>query len=430
MKRKITDYLMDWSKKKNRKPLILTGPRRIGKTYSILEFGREHYENVAYFNFETSPELALTFRESLDPEYLLPILSHFARQTIMKEKTLIVFDEIQLCEQALSGLKYFCEKAPEYHVIAAGSLLGVAVNRQEFSFPVGKVELKTMYPMDFGEFLDAAGEGLLLSQIEECFEKQTVMPEVLHQSALNKLREYLIVGGMPEAVREYVETRDFLLVRHLQEMILQGYLNDMSKYNTMPEIKKTRLVYESVTAQLSKPNTQFRYNLMRKNARAAEFESAIEWLTLSGIVSRVYRVSAAKKPLENYKETEAFKIYYSDCGLLCAKNDLNPSDILYETPSLNDFKGGLIENYVNIHLTANEYRTFYWDINGAEVDFVIQREGSVIPVEAKSSAHTQSKSLARFQRLYSPPVSIVLSPKNFGFSEDRWSIPLYAVFCL
>jgi len=319
MHRKIMKYLEEWKASPHRKPLILQGARQVGKTYSILEFGRTHYENVAYFNFESTPKLNETFDENISPDYLIPILSHIAGQTIIKEKTLIVFDEVQLCERALTSLKYFCEQAPDYHIIVAGSLLGVAVNRDKFSFPVGKVDMKTLYPMDIEEFMIALGEDMLVDKIRECFANDTPMPSALHEAALKLYREYLVVGGMPECVMQYTNTKDFILVRNTQNTILASYLNDMSKYNNTNEIKKTRLCYDNITVQLSKKNTRFQYKLIKKGARASEFENAIEWLNLSGIVSQIYKVEQIKKPLENYRDIDAFKIYVSDLGLLAQR---------------------------------------------------------------------------------------------------------------
>ena len=303
MYRKIMKFLETWKENKHRKPLILQGARQVGKTYSILEFGRTYYENVAYFNFETNPKLNATFEENISPEYLIPILSHIAGQTIVREKTLIVFDEVQLCERALTSLKYFCEDAPDYHIIAAGSLLGGAVNREKFSFPVGKVDMKTLYPMDMEEFLLALGEKKLVEQI--------------------------------------------------------------------------------------------------------------------------------KKPLENYRDIDAFKIYVSDLGLLCAKKDLVANDVLYMVEELNDFRGGMTENYVNVQLTINEYRTYYWESErGAEIDFVIQRDGKLIPIEVKSADNTRAKSLKVYMETYNPDYAIKLSTKNFGFEDKKKIVPLYAAFCI
>ena len=431
MYRKITDFLEQWKESEHRKPLILQGARQVGKTYSILEFGRTHYDNVAYFNFETNSKLNETFEENISPGYLIPILSHIAGQTIVKERTLIVFDEVQLCERALTSLKYFCEEAPDYHIIVAGSLLGVAVNRQKFSFPVGKVDMKTLYPMDIEEFMLALGENDLVNQIKNSFQTDKPLPTALHDYAMMLYRQYLVVGGMPECVLQYAETKDYILVRHTQDTILASYLNDMSKYNNLNEIKKTRLAYDNITVQLSKKNTRFQYKLIKKGGRASEFENAIEWLNLSGIVSQVYRVEQIKKPLENYRDIDAFKIYVSDMGLLCAKKDVIANDILYMVEELNDFKGGMAENYVNVQLSINGYNTYYWQSErGAEIDFVIQREGKLIPIEVKSADNTRAKSLKVYMDTFKPEYAIKLSPKNFGFEDNKKIVPLYAAFCI
>lgn len=431
MYRKILSYLESWKENKYRKPLILQGARQVGKTYSILEFGRTHYDNVAYFNFETNPKLNETFEENIDPEYLIPILSHIAGQTIVKEQTLIVFDEVQLCERALTSLKYFYENAPEYHIIVAGSLLGVAVNRARFSFPVGKVDMKTLYPMDIEEFMLALGEEELVKKIRNCFDTDSPLPSALHDKAMQIYRQYLVVGGMPECVRNFVDTKDYILVRHTQDTILSSYLNDMSKYNNLNEIKKTRLAYDNITVQLSKKNTRFQYKLIKKGGRASEFENAIQWLCLSGIVSQIYKVEQIKKPLENYRDIDAFKIYVSDLGLLTAKKDLNANDILYMVDDINDFKGGMIENYVSVQLTINGYNTYYWESDrGAEIDFIIQKEGHIIPIEVKSADNTRAKSLKIYMDAYKPEYAIKLSSKNFGNKDNKKIVPLYAAFCI
>ena len=431
MYRKFMIFLEAWKNSVHRKPLILQGARQVGKTYSILEFGRTHYENVAYFNFETNPKLNETFDENISPDYLIPILSHIAGQTIVKEKTLIVFDEVQLCERALTSLKYFCENAPDYHIIVAGSLLGVAVNRAKFSFPVGKVDMKTLYPMDMEEFMLALGEDDLVEQIKKCFQTDTPLPSALHDAAMQLYRQYLVVGGMPECVMQFAETKDYILVRHIQDTILASYLNDMGKYNTPNKIKKIMLVYDSITVQLSKKNTRFQYKLIKKGGRASEFENAIEWLCLSGIVSQVYKVEQIKKPLENYRDIDAFKIYVSDLGLLCAKKDLAANDILYMVEEINDFKGGMAENYVNVQLTINGYHTYYWESErGAEIDFIIQRDGQLIPIEVKSADNTRAKSLKVYMDTYRPAYAIKLSTKNFGLEGNKKIVPLYAAFCI
>lgn len=432
MYRKIFEYLKNWKENPYRKPLILQGARQVGKTHSVLTFGKKEYDNVVYFNFETDIRLKETFEENITPDYLIPILSRISNQTIVKEKTLIFFDEIQLCERALTSLKYFYEQAPEYHIIVAGSLLGIAVNREQFSFPVGKVDMKTLYPMDMEEFLMAMGEDELISAIKKSFEENIPMPFVLHEAAMEYYRKYLIVGGMPECVSKFKETENYQLIRHTQDMILLSYLNDMSKYNVTNEIKKTRLVYDNITVQLSKENTRFQYKLIKTGGRASEFENAIEWLTLSGITSKIYGLEDIQKPLENYKNIDSFKIYISDIGLLCAKKEIIPEDILYLSKELNDFKGGMTENYVNIHLNINGYTQYYWKAQRGtgEVDFIIMREGKIIPVEVKSADNTRAKSLEAYMKKYNPEYAVKISSKNFGFENNIKSIPLYAVFCI
>lgn len=257
------------------------------------------------------------------------------------------------------------------------------------------------------------------------------MPAALHDAAMKIYRQYLIVGGMPECVMLFAQTKDYLLIRHVQDTILASYLNDMSKYNTSNEIKKTRLTYDNITVQLSKRNTRFQYKLIKKGGRASEFENAIEWLCLSGIVSQVYKVEHIQKPLENYKDIDAFKIYVSDLGLLCAKKNLLAADILYMNDDLDDFKGGMTENYVNVQLSMNGYTTYYWKSKrGAEVDFIIQREGNIIPIEVKSANHTKSKSLNVYIDMYKPAYAIKLSTKNFAFEDHKKIVPLYATFCI
>jgi predicted AAA+ superfamily ATPase len=291
--------------------------------------------------------------------------------------------------------------------------------------------MKTLYPMDFEEFLLALNEESLVTQIQNCYDNNTQMPHAVHEAAMNYYRQFLVVGGMPDCVDKFVETKDYVLIRHIQKTILASYLNDMSKYNRENEIKKTRLVYDNITVQLSKKNTRFQYKLIKKGGRASEFENAIEWLTLSGIATRIYQVEQAVKPLENYRNIDSFKTYVSDVGLLCAKKDVVAEDVLYLSEELNDFKGGMTENFVCCQLIANGYTCYYWlSLRGAEVDFIIQRAGKIIPVEVKSAENTKAKSLSVYIETYKPEYSIKISGKNFGFENGIKTIPLYATFCL
>ena len=433
MYRTVSEFLEQWKASKYRKPLIIQGARQTGKTYAILEFAKTHYDNVAYFNFQTSRTIAATFEENISPSYLLPILSHISGQTITRGNTLIFFDEIQLCERAVTSLKYFCEEAPEYHIIAAGSLLGVAVNREKYAFPVGKVDRYTMHPMDMEEFLLACGEKDLISHIRTCYDKDIPLPTALHTAALRLYRQYLAIGGMPEAVSRFVDTQDYTQVRHVLDTIQMDYLDDMSKYqNSANEIKKTRLTYGTVAVQLSKKNTRFQYKIIKTGARAAEYENAIEWLVSAGLLSRVYRAEQIKKSLENYKDIDDFKIYLSDMGLLAAQKDIRAEDIFFMEEELTDFKGGMTENYVCTQLLRSGFMPYFWrnDKGTREVDFIVPLKGKLIPLEVKSGDHVTAASLNEYVRLYKPAYSIRISEKNFGFENNIKSVPLYAVFCI
>lgn len=433
MYRKIYNYLKKWKEGKYRKPLIIQGARQVGKTFAVLEFGKENYTNVAYFNFQTNPVLSQTFNEDISPEYLIPLLSHIGNQPILPAQTLIVFDEVQLCERALTALKYFCELAPQYHIIAAGSLLGVAVNRERYAFPVGKVDRFTLYPMDIEEFFIAVEETDLINRIKNCYENSIAMPEVLHKKCIDIYRKYLFIGGMPEAVDRYIETGDFVQVRHVQDTINMSYLDDMSKYQeSSSEIAKTRLTYDTISVQLSKKNTRFQYKLIKKGGRASAFENSIQWLIASNLIHRINRLEQVFKPLNNYIDIDDFKVYISDTGLLCAQKKLRPGDILYMPNEMDDFKGGMIENYVNIQLTINGFQTFYFrnDNGTKEIDFILDIDGNTIPMEVKSGINTTSASLKWYVEKYAPKYSIRVSESNFGFENGIRSIPLYSLFCL
>ena len=431
MLRKVTAQLLAWKDSQYRKPLVLQGARQVGKTYAVLEFARMEYDNIAYINFEFDRAGAAIFENSLDPKEIIPKIEIFTKQTVTKGRTLIFLDEIQKCPPALTMLKYFNEFAPEYHIIVAGSLLGVAVSREGFSYPVGKVDRLTLFPMDFEEYLIAVGKSDLVAQIMKCFNTNEAMETIYHNSLLEYYRQYLVVGGMPDCVAKFIETGDYTLIRATQKAILEDYLDDMSKYNNKNEIKKTRLTYDSVTVQLSKKNTRFQYKLIKSGGRAAEFENAIEWLTLSGIVTRIHVLDTVKKPLDNYKNIDSFKIFMSDMGLLSAKANVSANDILYASSEINDFKGGMTENYVCSQLICRGHECYTWFSEGeAEVDFVIQREGKIIPIEVKSADNSKAKSLSIYMGRFKPEYAIKISSNNFGFSNGIKTIPLYAAFCI
>ena len=430
MERKIIQKLREWKNSSDRMPLILQGARQIGKTYSVNYFAGLEYENSVYCNFEKEKSLHSIFSD-LVPSVIIQKLVSIKRCSIVPEKTLIIFDEVQACPQALSSLKYFCEEAGEYHIIALGSLLGVAVNRGENSFPVGKVQFLNMYPMDFEEFLLDYGETFLLEQIRACFNGFSPLDEALHQKALNLYREYLFTGGMPRVVEDYIKNHNGQLASVLKSDILEAYNNDMSKYNKQSEIPKTKLVYKNISTQLSKENRKFQYKYIKSGGRASEFESAIEWVCLAGIARRVFRLEHIKLPLEANMSDSDFKFYVNDTGLGCEMQSILFDDIMYDNPLLSDFKVGLTENYVATQLWANGLQLYYWTSgNQAEVDFIARIGKDIIPIEVKSATNTHSKSLDVYSKTYSPAYSIRISAKNFGYENGIKSVPLYAAFCI
>lgn len=430
MERKMSKKLLDWKNNKEKTPLILYGARQVGKTYTILSFGKENYKNVAYINFEDNTEISKIFEQDLEVERIIKELSVKLGITILEEDTLIFFDEIQACERALTSLKYFAESKTKYHVVAAGSLLGIAINRQKYSFPVGKVKMLTLYPLDFEEFLWALDKKDLANMIRQAFSEDKEFS--LHTLANQYYRLYLAIGGMPRAILEYKEKQDMDFVTAILKDINNSYIADMAKYATSTETTKIMAVYNIISAQLAKENKKFQYKLIKSGARAYEYETAINWLNASGIINQCTKIKEGKLPLSAFIEPESFKIYMSDVGLLCSKFGIPTNIVIVENDNMNDFKGALTENYVCNSLVQCGLKPYYWESNGkAEVDFVVQdKEGNIIPIEVKSSIHTRSKSLNVFKSLYKIPYSIRISTKNFGFENDIKCIPLYSVFCL
>lgn len=430
MERKIQFKLHKWKESPHRKPLIIQGARQVGKTYSILNFGKTNYKNISYFNFESNGELKSLFDRDLSPQRILRELSALSGETIFEGDSLIIFDEIQACERALTSLKYFQEEAPSYHLIAAGSLLGVAINRDKYSFPVGKVDMITLYPLDFEEFLWALNQHDAIKLIRESFNIDSPTP--LHQFFLDYYKKYLCIGGMPQVVKEYIETDDYNFVMSSQKNINDAYIADMSKYATPSETMRIMSVFNSVPSQLAKENRKFQYSQIKTGARAVLYETPLEWLRASGIVIICHKVNTGKLPLKAYLEPGSFKVFVSDTGLLCSQYGLTLTSMLSEVAGYNDIKGSLAENYVASVLISNGYSIYYWESQGkAEVDFVIQNNaGQVIPIEVKSSENVRSKSLQQFITRYNPAYSIRISTKNFGFENNIKSVPLYAVFCI
>lgn len=430
MERKIYKDLLLWKNSPDRKPLILQGARQVGKTYIVNYFAGKEYPNFVYCNFEKDTGLH-DFFSSLAPNEIIKKISLYKRKQILPSDTLIIFDEIQACPEAITSLKYFNEEANDYHIIALSSLLGVSVNRQSFSFPVGKVQFLTMYPLDFEEYLMANGEDSLIELIKTSFDNNKTLDTAFHERALDYYKEYLFVGGMPEAVIEFTKNKNTELVRIVQQSILEAYHNDMGKYNKQSEIPKTRIVYKNISTQLAKENKKFQYKYVKEGGRASDFENAIEWLCLAGIASQNYRIEQIMLPLNAYRSLSDFKFYMNDVGLCGASQDIYYEDILGSNSLFDNFKGGLAENYVYNQLTANKYNLFYWtNKNQAEIDFIARIGNDIIPIEVKSNDNTRSKSLASYMQKYVPKYAIRISAKNFGFENGIKSVPLYAVFCI
>ncbi|MHC1787497.1 MAG: ATP-binding protein [Christensenellales bacterium] len=430
MERKIVGSLLEWKKSKNRKPLLLYGARQVGKTYTALMFGKRFYKNTVYFSLEDSQEIQAVFRQDMDPARILRELSVLSGQSIFQGDTLIILDEIQACERAMQALKYFCENAPGYHILAAGSLLGLALNRQQASFPVGKVDMLTMHPMDFEEYLWALDKRAMADLIRDSY--RDARPLALHESALALYRGYLVIGGMPEVVREFIQGGEHDFVRARQKNLNSAYIADMAKYAAPQETTRIMAAWSSIPAQLAKDNHKFQYRLIRSGARASAYETPIEWLKSAGIVHQCTLAREGKMPLAAYSDPQSFKIYLFDTGLLCSKYDIAAPLILSSAHSIDGFKGALAENYIMQALAANGITPCYWTSEGkAELDFVFQdSQGNIIPLEAKSADNVRSKSLRLYMDLYQPPYAIRVSARNFGFENGIRSVPLYAAFCV
>lgn len=451
MKRKITEKLIAWKNNANHKPLVLQGARQVGKSYTLEEFGKEYYNNYVRVSLDLVPDVRNFLKENINPLEIIAYLESLYNTRIIPHETLIILDEIQDCKRALLALKYFQEEYPQYDIVAAGSLLGVAVNRgesvnekdfedasivrneseEEFSFPVGKVDELTLYPMDFEEFLWATDNHVLATKIREHYITDEAMPESVHKMALDLYQKYLIVGGMPECVKKFVDTYSYIECRAVQQAILNGYDADMSKYASPATAVKIRACWNSIPAQLAKENKKFQYKLAKKGGTAKIFGEAINWLILSGIVLKCRLVSHGHIPLTAYEDDSDFKIYVSDVGLLNAKAQMPVQLLLKAVDTDNTFLGSVVENYVGQALKSNGLELRYWkNDNTAELEFVIQEELDVIPVEVKKGTRVKAISMNTFVQSYQSKIAYRISSKNFGVGNNVKSIPLYAVFCI
>ena len=423
---KINDLII-WRLAKKRKPLLLLGARQVGKTWLVKEFGKTEYKQMAYINFEHPGAPKNLFEIDFDADRIVTVLNAYCKIKINAADTLIVFDEIQAASKGITALKYIYENTPEYHIIAAGSLLGVNIHPDE-SFPVGKVDFMKLYPMSFYEFLLAMGE----TEISELLEKRDFSNLFFFNTKLiNLLRYYLYVGGMPEAVEEFVENRDWQQVRKIQNQILESYRGDFSKHAPKETLPRINMVWDSIPAQLAKENKKFIYGVIKGGARAKDFESAIQWLTDSGLLHKVYNTSKPALPLVAYQELSAFKLFHNDVGLLSAMSRLNAKIIADSNAIFEEFKGALAEQYVFQQLIQKEdlsifYHTF--DRCKYELDFLVQNNNNeIIPVEVKAGKNLQATSFRLFCQKYNPRTAIRASLANYKEEEGMTNVPLYAL---
>ena len=430
MIREFENVLLNWKNNGCSKPLMVVGARQIGKTFTILKFCQENFKQYIYINLEKEEPIRQIFEDSLDPSYILQQIEVILEKSISIDETVLFFDEVQVSERFITSLKYFCESEHPYKVVCAGSLLGVKINRFSSSFPVGKIDLEYMFPMNFKEFLNACGLDKLILTIEEHFQTMEAMPSFLHEKALTYYKYYLLVGGMPEAVKSFVENGSNIMSfdRSILSSILQMYLNDMNKYTfNKAESVKVEKVYQSIPRQLGKENHKFQYKFVEVNGSRRKFESALDWLLSSSLIINCFNVAKIEIPLKAYQIDNDFKVYLNDVGLLCSMCELRVSDIMNEEKFM--FNGFIAENFVANELHKNGYSLYYWRGATSEIDFLLTLDDGIIPVEVKSSLRTQSKSLNVFLEKYRSPYGIRISMKNFGYENSIKSIPLYATFC-
>lgn len=426
MQRKLMDRLVEWKGSERRKPLIVNGARQVGKTWILKEFGRLHFESIAYVSLDKDERARRFFEPDLDPRRIISSLSLHLDMDINPGRTLVVLDEIQSCPAAITSLKYFCEDAQEYHVAAAGSLLGISATHGT-GFPVGKVNSVNLFPLSFTEFLGATGNGRYAELIEK---GDHAMMDTFSDRLKELLRTYYIVGGMPEAVNAYIDTVDVRDARRVQDQILADYMSDFAKHVPANLLARTMLAWDSVPKHLSKENKKFVFGQVRKGARAADFEESLRWLEQAGLIIKVPRVSKPGMPLKAYRDQNAFKVFMLDIGLLGAMSGLSPAAIVDGSSIFTEFKGALTEQYVCQQLVSDcGLVPFYWaaENSSGEIDFLVQAGSSVYPIEVKAEENLRAKSLRAFNERYEG-----MSPRRFsmsGFRDQGWmrNIPLYAI---
>ena len=428
IERDLLNDLKRWKNSRYRKPLLLQGARQVGKSFILKQFGEQCFVNCCYINFDFEKEHKAEFARTKDPSRIVSYLTAIKGMDIQPEKTLIIFDEIQECNDALNSLKYFRELMPGQAVVCAGSLLGVALKREGASFPVGNVDFLTLYPVSFKEFLGLYNDELsrfLANHIASA--SLDTIPEIFHSQLIEAYKLYICCGGMPETIVRYFENRDWNEVDVVNNQILTSYALDFAKHIDSKDIPRLHRLWQNIQDNLAKEDRKFRYSLIEKNARAREYENSVEWLVLSGLVHRVFEINAIRQPLSSCKNRNAFKLYLVDAGLLRTKFRLAPTTILQGDRLLMEFKGVLTENYVLQSLVRQfESDVFYWTSgNQAEIEFMLQHGEKIIPVEAKSALNTHAKSLSEYRKKYQPELSIRFSLKNVEKNDDLLNLPLY-----
>lgn len=426
MKRKLLNNLIEWKNDKNHKPLVLEGARQVGKTWLMKEFGRTQYKKVAYINFDRNEKMCKVFETDLDTNRLITAIELDVEFKITPEDTLIIFDEIQECPRAITSLKYFNEDAPQYDIIAAGSLLGVA-HHFGTGFPVGKVEFLRLYPLSFTEFLDAMGK----EQFVELIEKQDFeMIKLFNTKFEDLLKQYTYIGGMPEVVQDFVDNKDFKKVRTIQKRILSSYEKDFSKHIPANTVEKVRMLWNSVPTQLAKDNKKFIYNAIKKGARAKEFETALTWLKDAGLIYQVYKITKPGLPIGAYEDLDSFKLFVLDVGLLGALVNLDAKTILDRYEIFQEFKGAMAEQYVLQQFkTIKDLPVYYWtnETSRSEVDFVIQINSKVVPVEVKAATNLKARSLKIYMEQFKPELALRTSLADYKKTDNLVDLPLYTI---
>ena len=429
MYRKIEEDLQEW-KNNYKMPFMLVGVRQTGKTYILEKFCRNNFNHYLYVNLDKEENIASIFEETINPDTIIEKIEIIKNVVINPIDTVIFFDEIQVSERAITSLKYFCESEKPYKIVCAGSLLGVKINRFKSSFPVGKVNIKYLYPMDFEEYLIALNQNKLIEEIKTHYKTNEKLMDSIHELALDLYKKYLVLGGMPALINDFVlhDGNISHVNLELQEQIITAYLADMNKYTENMEGIRNNQIYNAIPKELARENNTFKYSIVDKDARKIRYESSLDWLIASNMILKCDLALKNESPLKAYVNPDKFKIYLSDVGLLRALSNIDCSEILLDKNEM--YKGVLTENYIACEFYSKSRELYYYNFERYEIDFLIKINGDIIPVEVKSGRRINSKSLQEYVKKYNPKYSIRISMKNFGLENNIKSVPLYAVFCI